>query len=135
VTEGLSYSAGSYINVDTRDDRAVYAAYASFAPKNLAKVQLAMKEELTRILKDGITAAELADTQAYLLQSLDQQRASDAYLAPHLSYQQEMGLNFSVHSQHRERIQNASVDSVNAAVKQYFSDLKMIEVSAGDWTK
>jgi zinc protease len=135
VTEGLSYSAGSYINVDTRDDRAVYAAYASFAPKNLAKVQLAMKEELTRILKDGITAAELSDTQAYLLQSLDQQRASDAYLAPHLHYQQDTGLDFSVHSQHRERIQNASVDSVNAAAKQYFSDLKMIEVSAGDWSK
>jgi zinc protease len=94
-----------------------------------------MKEELARILKDGITATELADTQAYLLQSLDQQRASDAYLAPHLHYQQETGLNFSVHSQHRERIQNATVDSVNAAAKQYFNDLKMIEVSAGDWTK
>jgi zinc protease len=135
VTEGLSYSAGSYINVDTRDDRAVYAAYASFAPKNLSKVQLAMKEELARLLKDGITPTELADTKAYLLQSLDQQRASDAYLAPHLSYQQEMGLNFAVHAQHRERIQTSSVDSVNAALRRYFADLKMIEVSAGDWTK
>ncbi len=135
VTEGLSYSAGSYINVDTRDDRAIYGAYASFAPKNLAKVQVAMKQELARILKDGITAAELADTQAYLLQSLDQQRASDAYLAPHVLYQQEMGLNFSIHTQHRERIQNATVDIVNTAIRQYFSDLKMIEISAGDWTK
>jgi zinc protease len=135
VAEGLSYSAGSYINVDTRDDRAVYAAYASFAPKNLAKVQLAMKEELAKMLKDGITATELADTQAYLLQSLDQQRASDAYLAPHLHYQQETGLNFSVHTLHRERIQNATIDSVNAAIKRYFNDLKMIEISAGDWTK
>ncbi len=135
VTEGLSYSAGSYINVDTRDDRAVYAAYASFAPKNLAKVQTAIKEELASVLKDGITAKELADTQAYLLQTLEQQRASDAYLAGHLLYQTEMGLNFNLHTQHRERIQNATVDSVNAALRQHFSGLKIIEISAGDWTK
>ncbi len=135
VAEGLSYSAGSYINVDPRDDRALYAAYASFAPKNVAKVQLAIKEELATILKDGVTAKELADTQAYLLQSLEQQRASDTYLAGHLLYQAEMGLNFDIHTEHRERIQNASVDSVNAALRQHLSGLKLIEVSAGDWTQ
>jgi zinc protease len=135
VTEGLSYGAGSYISVDTRDDRAVYAAYASFAPKNLAKVQQAMREELERILTEGITDKELADTQAYLLQTLEQQRASDAYLAGHLLYQQEMGLNFDIHTQHSQRIKSATVDSVNAALRQYLSRLPMIAVSAGDWTK
>ena len=135
VTEGLSYSAGSYINVDTRDDRAVYAAYASFAPKNRDKVQQAMKEELAKLIQNGITPTELADTQAYLLQTLDQQRASDGYLAPHLLFQQDTGIDFSVHTQHRERIQNATVDSVNAAIRQYFSGLKLIEVSAGDWNQ
>jgi zinc protease len=135
VTEGLSYSAGSHIKVDTRDDKAVYDIYASFAPKNLAKVQLAMKEELARILKDGITAAELADTQAYLQQTLNQQRASDAYLAGHLHYQTELGLNFEIQTQHLERIKAATLDSVNAALRKYLSDLKLIEISAGDWTK
>ena len=80
VQEGLSYSAYSYINVDTRDDRSAYIANASFAPQNLAKVQAAMREELANFVAKGITEQELADTQTNLSQSLDQQRASDGYL-------------------------------------------------------
>jgi zinc protease len=135
VVEGLSYSAGSRVQVDTMDDRAIYNAYASFAPKNLTKVQLAMKEEFARLLKDGITAIELADTQAFLLQNLEQQRASDAYLAGHLLYQRDMAYDFNIQSQHLERIQTATLETVNAALRKYFTDLKLIEVSAGDWQK
>jgi zinc protease len=135
VVEGLSYSAGSRVQVDTMDNRAIYDAYASFAPKNLVKVQLAMKQELARLLKDGITASELADTQAFLLQNLEQQRASDAYLAGHLLYQRDMTYDFNIQSQHLERIQAATLQTVNAALRKYFTDLKLIEVSAGDWKK
>jgi zinc protease len=133
--EGLSYSAGSRIIVDSRDDRALYDVFASFAPKNLVKVQQAMQQELAQLLSAGITAEELLDTQAYLTQTIAQQRASDAYLATHLLFQSDMGLNFDIHTQHQQRIQSATVASVNAALRKYLGNLKMIEVTAGDWTK
>jgi zinc protease len=137
VKEGLSYSAGSYIQVDPIDDSAAYLSYASFDPKNLAKVQLALSEELDNLVQKGITLQELKDSQAHLQHALDQQRASDHYLAGHLLYQSEMGLDFSLQTQHLERIQSATLDSVNTALKKYFGELSQhqIEVSAGDFTK
>lgn len=135
VQEGLSYSAYSYINVDTYDDRALYIASASFAPHNLSKVQTAMREELIRFIAQGITPQELVDTQASLTQALEQQRASDGYLSQHLLYQAETGLTFDIQTQHLQRIASATVASVNAAVKKHFAQLPIAEVLAGDFSK
>ncbi|MEN9912225.1 MAG: hypothetical protein RI956_669, partial [Pseudomonadota bacterium] len=135
VKEGLSYSAGSNAVVDIYDDYATYNAYASFAPNNLSKVQVALNEELSNILEKGITAQELSDTQSYLLQNLDQQRNSDSYLVSHLLYQSELGLDFSIHDEYRERIQSADINAVNTALKRYLSSyhLNKVEIAAGDF--
>lgn len=135
VKEGLSYSAGSNAVVDTYDDYATYNAYASFAPNNLSKVQIALNEEFSKLLEKGITAQELSDTQSYLLQNLEQQRNSDEYLASHLLYQSELGIDFSIHDEHRKRIQSADINAVNTALKHYLNSysLNKIEIAAGDF--
>lgn len=135
VKEGLSYRAGNNLLVDLYDDHAIYQAYASFLPTNLQLVNTALHEELSKILTEGISAQELADTQSYLLSSLEQQRNDDAYLSSHLLYQSELGLDFSIHNQHRLRIQSADITSVNAALKRYLNNINLyaIQVAAGDF--
>ena len=135
VTEGLSYSAGSFLNADLYDNRTFYGTYASFQPKNLAKIQAGLREELATLIANGVTAQELKDAQANMIQSLDQRRTSDAYLAPHLAFQHETGLTFAVHDEHSQRIAGATVESVNAAIRKHFANLQTVEVAAGDWTK
>ena len=70
-----------------------------------------------------------------MLQNLDQQRNSDAYLASHLLYQAELDLDFSIHDEHRKRIEAADINAVNAALKHYLNRyyLNKIEVAAGDF--
>jgi zinc protease len=135
VKEGLSYSAGSYASVDTHDDQAFYSQYASFSPENLNPVKQAFNEEVSQLLTQGITAQELKDAQSYLLHTLEQQRNNDAYLTSHLQYQTEMGIDFSIHIQHRERIEAANIETVNAALKKYLSTVQLntIEIVAGDF--
>ncbi|MCH8001974.1 MAG: insulinase family protein [Proteobacteria bacterium] len=58
--EGLSYGVGSALSVDPLDARSSLTIYALCNPKNIEKVNAAINEELTKLLADGVTAAELA---------------------------------------------------------------------------
>jgi len=57
--DGLSYGAGSFVQVDPFDKIGVYTGYAILAPQNAAKGMAGMLEELERFAQDGVTAEEL----------------------------------------------------------------------------
>ena len=66
--EGLSYGVASGIRADDsrdrKDDDGNLSIQAIAAPQNMDKVEAAMREELARLVKDGITAEELRDAVA-----------------------------------------------------------------------
>ena len=55
--EGLSYSVGSGLSVDSEDNAASWSVYAIAAPQNVAKLESAFHEEIDRALRDGFTDA------------------------------------------------------------------------------
>jgi zinc protease len=80
--DGLSYGVGSSLSADAsregRDDAGSFSMNAIAAPQNAEKVEAAMREELGRFVRDGITADELRDAVAGLLTQRRQSRAGAA---------------------------------------------------------
>jgi zinc protease len=58
--EGLSYGVGSSFFVTPQEDNASFMATAISAPENTPKVEAAFRDEMSKIIRDGFTDAEIS---------------------------------------------------------------------------
>src|SRR5262249_1265932 len=79
--EGLSYGVQSIFSADPKDKAGRLYMYAICNPTNVEKVDKAMAEEVEKLLKDGVTQAELDEAKKSWLERRKVQRATDAALA------------------------------------------------------
>ena len=79
--DGLSYGISSGLSASSKDKDGAFRINAIAAPQNVAKVEVAAKEELERALKDGFTDQEIAAAKSGWLQNQQVGRSSDAQLA------------------------------------------------------
>ncbi len=65
--EGLSYGANARVAIPTEGDSAMLSGTVSLNPVNGPKVEFSFMDELAKTLKNGFTAAEVAEAKkAYL---------------------------------------------------------------------
>ncbi|MGY3266213.1 M16 family metallopeptidase [Lysobacter sp. HA35] len=137
--EGLSYGAGSSITADSsptgRDDAGALVIQAIAAPQNAAKVETAMREELARLVKDGVTEAELRDAVSGLLTQRKQSRASDGTVAATLEHNLYLGRTMDYQAQYDARLSALTVAEVNAALRKHIDPAKLSVYLAGDFAK
>lgn len=67
----------SGVNWNNYEPNSGWSATAIFAPQNRAKVEAAFKEEVQRLLKEGLTQKELDDAKQSLLNYRRLSRAQD----------------------------------------------------------
>lgn len=132
--EGLSYGVGSHVRTPAFGNRASWTASAIVAPQNLARAELCMKEEVARVLKDGITQKELDEAKKGILQSRAVSRAQDEYLANSWLEFLLSEKTFACSSEFENAVQALTLSDVNAAVRKIFSG-NMTYVLAGDLKK
>ena len=82
---GLSYSAASMFNASSLDPRATITIMAIYNPRNLAKVEAGVREEVERIAKEGVTPDELKQAKEGWLRREEIGRAEDGSLASSLA--------------------------------------------------
>jgi zinc protease len=133
--EGLSYGVGSELSVSSEDRAAIWSAYAIAAPQNVAKVEVAFKEELARALKDGFTDAEVANAKSGILQTRASTRAQDAAVAAGWVNYMHLGRTFAWSKQLEEKITALTPAQISAALRKYVDPAKVTVVKAGDFTK
>ncbi len=133
--DGLSYGAGSGLSVPTIDRAATWSAYAIAAPQNMAKVETAFREEMERVLKDGVTEAELAKAKSGVMQQRLQTRAQDGPLAGGWTFYMHHGRTYAFSKAFEDRIAALTVADVNAALRKHLALAKVTIVKAGDFTK
>ena len=131
--EGLSYAAGSGLNVPSIDRSATWSVYAIAAPQNIAKVEAGFREELARALKDGFTEAELARAKSGAMQQRLQARAQDGTLAGGWTYYLHLGRTFAFSKAFEDRLMALTVADVNAALRKHIDPAKVTIVKAGDF--
>ena len=107
--------------------------YASAAPENLAKVEGDFREELARLLADGVSAEEVHASVDGLLKKRLAARADDGGLAAKLAADLLVGHTMKELAEFEARLQALTPDVVNAAARKYFKPEAMSFFSAGDF--
>jgi zinc protease len=137
--EGLSYGVSSGIRADDsrsgQDDAGSFTVQAIAAPENMAKVEALVREELDRLLKDGITADELKDAVAGTLTEREQARAEDGTIAGMLTDQLYFGRTMQFTADLDAKYAALTRDQVNAAIRKHLKPQALSVFVAGDFAK
>ncbi len=135
--DGLSYSIGSGISADIsrdgNDDAGSFSIQAIAAPQNIDKLETAVREELARFVKDGITETELKDAVDGILTQREQARASDATIAGMLNGDNFLGRSMLRRAEFDARLKKLTVAEVNAAIRKYLKPDALSVFTAGDF--
>ncbi len=137
--EGLSYNVGSRIAADSsregRDDAGVLTIQAIAAPENVTRLDAALREEVARFVRDGITEAELKASVNDLLTQRQQGRASDASVAGLLGRNLYMGRSMAWAADFDAKLKALTVNDVNAAIRKHIKPEMLSVFAAGDFAK
>ncbi len=133
--EGISYGVGSWFSADPLDKSGMFGAYAIYAPENAERLDKAFKEEIEKIMKDGITADELDGAKKAVAQQRAVARANDKQLAQKLNSYAYINRDMKYDGQYEERMNKLTLDEVNKAIKKYIDYSKISLFKAGDFDK
>jgi len=132
--DGLSYGAGSQLNVSTGDSLGQLLTYASYAPQNLDRLQLGFREELDKLVTGGVTAEELEAARAGWLQGRQQEYANDNELVGTMVARRRWNRTFTGYDLALEdRVRKLTVTEVNAAIRKYIDPKQTVIIRAGDF--
>ena len=135
--DGLSYGIGSGISADAsregKDDAGSFSIQAIAAPQNAAKLEAAVREELARLVKDGVTDTELKDAVAGMLTQREQSRASDGAVAGMLNSDNYLGRPMLRRAEFDAKLKSLTVEQVNAAIRKFLKPEQLSVFVAGDF--
>ncbi|MCD9088100.1 pitrilysin family protein [Stenotrophomonas sp. SY1] len=135
--EGLSYGVGAGLSADEsrvgRDDAGNITLQAIAAPENVAKVEAALREELVRLVRDGVTEQELRDAVSARLVAREQSRASDGTVAGILGDQLYYGRSIQFEIDRDAAYRALTVAQVNAAIVKHLKPERLSVFVAGDF--
>ncbi len=131
--EGLSYSVGSSLGVSSQDKRATFTMSAICNPANIGRVEKCAREELARILKDGVTQIELDQARQGYLQSVKVGRSSDTAIMGQLGSLRNLGRTMAWQTEQEKRILALTPESVLTALRKHLDPAKLVVVTAGDF--
>ncbi|WP_231602837.1 M16 family metallopeptidase [Neorhodopirellula pilleata] len=131
--EGLSYGVRSGLSARPKDDRVDMTLYAITNPANKDKLMKVIREEVDRLIKDGVTADELEKAKQSYLQAERIARTGDPSLNSLLLQSMFLGRTMKAVAEHEEQIQNATIEDVNSAIRKYIDPDGLVTALAGDF--
>jgi zinc protease len=133
--EGLSYGVFTQYNASARDKRGNWGMWAIYNPQVRDKIDKAFAEEVARLLKEGVTAEELAAASKSFLQERRVGRTSDAALAGLLNESLDLGRTLAHQEGLEKKIAALSAEQVGEALRRHFDLKRLVIVTAGDFEK
>ncbi len=129
---GMSYGAGSSLQVDDQDEVAAISGYAICAPENARKAQDALRAEFERWIREGIGQGELAEAKQGYLAKFQGSLGDDHYVAGKLLDGLEIGRTLEFHRKLVERIHALGPEDVQQALQAKLGSAPRFEILAGD---
>ena len=131
--DGISYGAGSFMQASSFEQNGSLGMYAIYAPQNMERVKLGIKEELERYVRDGMTQSELDNAKSAQLQQRQSSRSQDNVLAGGHVTNLKVGRTFERSAKLDAEIQAVTLAQANAAIKKYIQPEQYLYVYAGDF--
>ncbi|NIF07885.1 insulinase family protein [Chryseobacterium sp. Tr-659] len=133
--EGISYGAGSYINVPSDNNVASWNWYAFFNPTKKDAVNKALKEEINKVVKEGFGEDELKSNLNSWLTSRKTGLGNDDTLMGLVNNQLQYGISLEDYDTLEAKVSALKVGQVNDILRKYISEDKLTSVFAGDFNK
>jgi len=134
VQEGLSYSVASSAGGNVFGRAGSWIMQAMAAPQNIARVEIAMREELERALKYGFTEEEVARAKFDWQQSFAQMRVQDAQLTSRLLQHLDNDRTFLTWDKaFEERMLALTPEEILETMRRHIDPSKLTIVKAGDF--
>ncbi|OXG06218.1 zinc protease [Flavobacterium araucananum] len=133
--EGISYGAGSFIDVPITSDVAFWSYYAFLNPTKKKAVETAAKEEIAKALKDGFTADELKSNLVSWQNERKTRLGTDDTLMSLTNTYLQYGIPLEDYDTLESKVKTLKVEEVNAVLRKYLSLEKMTSIYAGDFNK
>jgi zinc protease len=133
--EGISYGVGSFINVPISNEVASWGYYALLNPTKRDAVEKAVKEEVSKALKDGFTADEVMTNKKSYSNVQKTMLGMDNTLINLVNKKLQYGVSLDEYDALNSKIENLKLEEVNAALKKYLTLERLTSVYAGDFNK
>ncbi|WP_312822340.1 pitrilysin family protein [Epilithonimonas sp.] len=133
--EGISYGAGSFVNVPIDNNVASWSWYAFFNPTKKDAVDKALKEEVNKAVKDGFTEEEFKSNLTSWLNSRKTGLGNDNTLMGLVNSQLQYGQSLDEYDALEAKVSALKVSQVNDVLRKYISEDKLTSVFAGDFNK
>jgi zinc protease len=133
--EGWCYGTGSRLSAGAKDKVAQFSIRATCNPDVIDKVDKGAFEELAKLIKDGITEAELKLAVKATLEEMKLERGKDASLASALRSGLYLGRTFAFEAEQEKKIAALTVQDVNHALATHILANRLVVVRAGDFKK
>lgn len=138
-TEGLTYGVSSSLSADSspdgKDDAGSLVVQAIAAPQNVEKLVTGLREEVAKLVREGITATELRDAVSAMLTQRQQARAEDDSVAAALSRNLYLGRTMAWSAEIDVRLKSLTVEQVNTAIRKRFKPEMLSVYAAGDFAR
>jgi zinc protease len=135
VKEGLSYSVQAFGSVPAKDDAASFMVMAIAAPQNMPKVEAALQEEWSKVLKDGFTADEVEKAKKTWLDQQTVARTEDASIASLLMTRERWGRTMDWDTKLETAVAALTPQQVNEAFRRHVDPAALSIVKGGDFKK
>jgi zinc protease len=133
--EGLSYGAGSFMNVDSFDRDAFFGAMAICAPENAGRAATSMKDEFEKLIREGIPPEELQSAKKSFALQVQNQLANDQTVAALLNRGLYVGRTMEFQKNIWKNVDELTPEKISSALKKNLNLDRMVRVTAGDTKK
>ncbi|MCE4554530.1 M16 family metallopeptidase [Roseateles cellulosilyticus] len=131
--EGLTYGIGASLSAGFWGNDGSFAIQASYAPDKRNRVVAVVQEEVARMARDGVTAAELARAKEDILEGRKQSRADLGALAGGLLTLAERGRTWASAQRHDDQLAAVTVEQANEAWRRHIQAAHFVISTAGDF--
>jgi len=104
---------------------------AGVSPANVERTSAAIDEELSRMARDGMTEAELADSRRYLVGSMPRVLETNIGIATFLHNAEFYGLGLDFDQRIPDLLGAVSLDDVNGIARAFLDPARATIVVAG----
>ena len=133
--EGMSYGAGSFMNVQYKYNTGSWGVYAYFNPLYKGRLDSAMHQELDKAIKDGFTQDELTKTISSYMEQDKASLGNNENLAGMIRSYLGNDRDLSDYTRFQAKLKTLSLAEVNAALRKYFDKSKLVMIYGGDFEK
>jgi len=133
--EGLSYQVQSSFSAGLPDKFGRFLALAVCNPAKIVELEKALKEELTKAVREGFTEQEVEAAKKTLLDEQLQARSQDGGLAGSLATQARWGYTMARTEAREKQVASLTAAQVNAVAKKWIDPASFSIFKAGDFKK